>query len=129
MLHQEALDAHGVRLAQPVHPVDRLLLHRRIPPRVEQVDQLGRHEVEADAARAEGEQQDADAIVGGEGRERRRARLPGVRIRARLSVRNQCLAAAAAARRACWESDPSRRVCPMRSASSGRCTRSSMAVH
>ena len=44
------LDAHRVALADAVDAVDRLLLHRRVPPGVEEVDGLSRDEVEPHAA-------------------------------------------------------------------------------
>ena len=48
--HHEVLDAHRVALADAVDAVDRLLLHRRVPPGVEEVDGLSRDEVEPHAA-------------------------------------------------------------------------------
>ena len=48
---------HAPRLADAVRAVDRLRLDRRIPPRIEQEDVVGRGEVEAMAARLEADQE------------------------------------------------------------------------
>src|SRR5690606_25569210 len=57
-LRHEAHDGDRFRLADAVRAVARLILGRRVPPRIEVDDRIGRREVEAGAARLQRDQEE-----------------------------------------------------------------------
>ena len=54
VLDKQAISHHFVHLADAVSAVDGLVFHRRVPPRIEEHDIVGRREVQAKPARFEG---------------------------------------------------------------------------
>src|SRR5678816_3566473 len=55
---------HPPRLANPVRPVDRLRLHRRVPPRIEEEHVVRRREVQAQPTRLEADEEHPARRVG-----------------------------------------------------------------